>query len=347
VEPCQQAQDLYKAGKYDEAAIIQGECISQKPNDGVAYYNRGRMYEQLKQMDKALADYTTATQLTPDFIQPYYAISQYYLANKDEDNALKWVSQAIVVKPGMASNYNFRGWIYFNFEQYQLAFKDFTKAIEIDPNNARAYNNRGSARYNIQNVEDAVDKDLLMAREDYLTALKLDSTLAHLYRNLGFVSYLLKDDTAALTWLNKAETKDTADAMVYLYKGMTYQQMGSTGQAIEEYNQAIAIYNGLAEAYFEKAKSLYIRKSYSSAKDNMLKAVGLKESLQGEGNYYLAMISAQLFDHDKMMDYLKEAQKQGYFKRHQHLVSFLKEPAFNDFRGYKPFQSFINKLKGA
>lgn len=325
--------------------IIQGECINAKPSDGVAHYNRGRMYAQLKQFDKALLDYAEATQLTPDFMQPYFALSEYYLRTKDQDNALKWINQAIAAKPDAASNYNFRGWIYFNFERYQLAFKDFSKAIEIDPNNAKAYNNRGSARYNNQNIEEAVEADLLLAKDDYLKALSLDSTLPHLYRNLGFVSYLLHDDSAAINWLNMAEAKDTGDAMVHLYKGMTFQQMGLSANALEQFDQATALYAGLAEAYFEKGKTLYARKSYAPAASNMLKAADLDDNLKGEASYYLAMINAGLFEQDKMIDYLKDAQKYGYFKRQAHVTSFLKEPRFNDFRSYKPFQAFVNKLK--
>ena len=343
---CTTAQELYKAGNYQLALEKQQECINARPNDGVGYYNRGRILYQMKEIPKALADYETATRMTPDFIQSYYALSEHYLGNKDFDNALKWISQAILAKPDMASNYNFRGWIYFNSEKYQLAFKDFTKAIDLNPKDASAYNNRGSARYKIQNVDEAVTKDLEMSRLDYERAMSLDSSLPHLYRNIGYVSMLLKEDSVALQWFKKAVERDPGDAMVYLYQGIANKNIGNTSVALDMLNKAIETYDKLGEAYYEKGKIFYKKKVYTAAKENFTKAVNLDETLKAEGYYYLAMCNATMFEADMMMDDLKNAQKYGYFKRQEHLVAFIKEPAFNDFRKQKAFIAFVAKLKG-
>lgn len=87
----------------------------------MAYYNRGNLYYNLTQYDKAIADYTTAI----EFFE------------KAEDTK----SEAF----GLA--YYNRGLCYYNQGKYQEAINDYTRAIELKPGFMWSYYAKGFAYY--------------------------------------------------------------------------------------------------------------------------------------------------------------------------------------------------------
>ncbi len=85
------------------------------PNDAQAYVKRGYAYYELKEYQKAIADFT----------------------------------QAINIAPNVASIYGLRGIVYSELEEYQKAIADFDKAINLDSTFATSYLMRGLA-YGLQ-----------------------------------------------------------------------------------------------------------------------------------------------------------------------------------------------------
>src|SRR5215510_1340610 len=75
------------------------------------YLKRGGDYSGVRDYDRAIADYTTAIELKPDY----------------------------------AEAYNDRGFSYYLKGDSDRAIADFTRAIELRPNYPKAYNSRGVA----------------------------------------------------------------------------------------------------------------------------------------------------------------------------------------------------------
>lgn len=61
----EKGMDLYLSGEFDKAIQMFDSYLSDHPKDHESLYNRGRAYEELNQLDKALADFRTATKLSP------------------------------------------------------------------------------------------------------------------------------------------------------------------------------------------------------------------------------------------------------------------------------------------
>ena len=59
-------------GDYDKAIADYTEAIRLKPDYAYAYYGRGKAYAEKGDLDKAIADYTVAVRLKPDFAAAYY-----------------------------------------------------------------------------------------------------------------------------------------------------------------------------------------------------------------------------------------------------------------------------------
>ena len=85
------------------------EAIRINPQDAMAYYNRGSMYRQLGQYERAIQDHDEAIRLDPQSTWAYHN----------------------------------RGIAYDELGQYERAIQDYDEVIRINPQNAIAYYNRG------------------------------------------------------------------------------------------------------------------------------------------------------------------------------------------------------------
>ena len=69
--------------------------ITPQPKYAIAYNGRGNTYINLKDYDKALADYSTAIQLDPKYTKAYNSRGITYSILKDYDKALADYTKAI------------------------------------------------------------------------------------------------------------------------------------------------------------------------------------------------------------------------------------------------------------
>lgn len=346
-DQCSQGEELLNNGEYEKAVYVFNQCIDAHEGYGAAYYYRGTANYLLGYTSKALRDYQTAIELTPEYINTYYALSEHFLAENNLNKAIYWLDKAIAQEPEMEYHYNYRGWVYFNFGKYQSAFKDFTKAIELDPESASAYNNRGNARFKLQDIAEAHEKDLLMAKADYQKTLVLNDSLPLVYivhRNLGYINYKLGEYEEALINLDTANHLNPKDPMIYLYRGRVLNALGKQQEAIVEFDRAIFNYKRLAGAYLERGKVYYELNNMSEAEFNFNKTIGLEDEYAGEAHYYLAMLYAGQSKEDLMLTHLQKAQRNNYFEPLDRRKAIKSEPAFAPYREQKQFASFVKKL---
>src|SRR5215510_7369950 len=87
------------------------DIISGDGRDALAYYKRGVAYQDKHEHDRAIADYTKAIEINPQY----------------------------------GDAYNNRGAAYQDKHKHDRAIADYTKAIEINPQYGDAYLNRGDA----------------------------------------------------------------------------------------------------------------------------------------------------------------------------------------------------------
>jgi WD40 repeat protein/tetratricopeptide (TPR) repeat protein len=107
------------------------------------YKDRGDAYNELKQWDKAIADFSKAIELDPNRGRRWNNRGYTYLHLKQWDRAIADCSKAIELEPNLAAAWNNRGCGYGELKQWDKAIADFSKAIELDPNNTR-WDNRGN-----------------------------------------------------------------------------------------------------------------------------------------------------------------------------------------------------------
>jgi len=85
-------------GKHEEALANLNTAIEKDGSNPIYFFARGSVYDNLKQVDNAVADYKKAIELKPDYFDPNYNLGAYYFnaaadkineANKLDLNATK------------------------------------------------------------------------------------------------------------------------------------------------------------------------------------------------------------------------------------------------------------------
>lgn len=170
-KPLTVKQDPKALEGQDIGTIDIEKIIRYSSKSSLEFTRRGMYYEENKDFESALQDYTRALELTPNrselFIRRavcYEELGQYPLAIKD-------LSEVLTMRPYRAEIYSTRGKIYVKMDKKPEALRDFNKAIELDPLKPDFYVDRGDF-YKTDNKEDYAKRDYLAAAELYAYTAK-------------------------------------------------------------------------------------------------------------------------------------------------------------------------------
>jgi len=111
------------------------------------YLKRGESAASAHQYGRAIADYTTAIQLQPDYAEAYNDRGFAYYLKGDVERAIADYTRAIELRPDYPKAYNSRGVAYMAHGYgASKSVPDFDRAIALKPDFRYAYINRANAR---------------------------------------------------------------------------------------------------------------------------------------------------------------------------------------------------------
>ena len=114
-------------------------------NLAVAFANRGLAYKSKGQWNRAIADFSEAIRLKPDFVTAFNNRGNIYYGKGQFDRAIKDYDKAIRLKPDLAEAFSNRGNVYRKKGQFDRAIKDYDKAIHLKPEDGHIFADRGLA----------------------------------------------------------------------------------------------------------------------------------------------------------------------------------------------------------
>jgi tetratricopeptide (TPR) repeat protein len=167
------------------------EAIKIDPNNSLAYLDRGNVYYDTDQFDKALDDYNKALELDPDCAMAYYDLGNlraHYL--HQYERSIVDFDKAIALDNTYADAYNSRGVSYFYLADYDKAMENYSKAIELDPSAAVFYRNRGIIYLHRMQTAEALS--------DFNKAIDLDPNEIESHGGRALVFMIRKDYCSAL-----------------------------------------------------------------------------------------------------------------------------------------------------
>jgi tetratricopeptide (TPR) repeat protein len=126
--------------------------------DAEAYLKRGEASAGAHKYDQAIADYTMAIRLRPDYAEAYNDRGHaYHWKGGNGDRAIADFTRAIELRPNYPTAYNNRGVVYMAGGHATRGIPDFDRALELNPTFRNAYVNRGNARLRLLRVGPALD----------------------------------------------------------------------------------------------------------------------------------------------------------------------------------------------
>ena len=174
------AAQQVKAGQLPEAIALYTEILTSKPDLFTLSIERGKLYQQRRDHQKAIADFTAAIAARGDYAEAYFrrCVSEYESMKHKE--AVVDCSKAIELNPNPFDYYYYRGlaytatrtWdkaatdlaaandrngeypdshlqlgrVYFEMEQLLPSLREFTLAIQQKPGFSEAYKGRAAVK---------------------------------------------------------------------------------------------------------------------------------------------------------------------------------------------------------
>jgi tetratricopeptide (TPR) repeat protein len=243
---------------YDRAIADYSQAIQLDPDYAPVYSDRGNVYSDKKDYDRAIADYSQAIRLNPNFVEAYSERGSAYNGKKDYDRAIADYDQAIRLDPNFVTAYNNRGNAYNDKKDYDRAIADYDQAIRLDPDYAAVYTNRGAA-YNGKNDYDRAIADLNQA-------IRLDPDYALAYNNRGDAYKGKKDYDRAITDYSQAIRLNPNYVTAYFNRGNVYGIKEDYDRSIDDFNQVIRFDPDDADAYGSRGWSYYLKGDYRHAR---------------------------------------------------------------------------------
>jgi len=220
------------------------EIVKKSPNKARSFVNRGFAYSQIGQYDKALADYTKATEIDPMYEISWGNRGYIYFQHGQWGKAINDFSKAIEINPKYAEAYSNRSAAYGKIGQYDKAITDITKVMELTPDYYIAYSNRGAIYATLKQPEKAI--------ADYSRAIELNPEFAEAFCNRGYSYGELGQWNKAFADFSTAIGIDPDFKDTYVNRAGTYFNLKQWDKAIADYTHAIDLDPNLATGYYNR-----------------------------------------------------------------------------------------------
>ncbi|GJP32684.1 hypothetical protein CLOM_g17285 [Closterium sp. NIES-68] len=265
-EMVKQANDEMARGRYKEAIAIYNKLASIPSLRDQVLLGRGSCLNALGQLDKALADLSTAVAAYPMRTDILMARAGTYFKMGKTVEAIVDYSRVIDLDPSNAEAVRWRAILSFNLKYFLAAEKDFQQAIHLDPSlpfvfrglglaiggsgrwreslavfaegvrrhpqDADLWHTKGRAHKEVGDVEQAI--------QALLRALQIRKSVAT-YQELVAVSRFLGDYRAAVRYAREGLELDGGDVELAHALASSLHALGDHSQAMLKYQAALAL----------------------------------------------------------------------------------------------------------
>jgi tetratricopeptide (TPR) repeat protein len=118
-----------------------------QPDLATTFYYRGYEWRHKGEYDRAIADYTEAIRISPQYASAYnnrcYALA---IVGRDLQEALSDCNEALRLAPGDVDYLDSRGFTYLKLNRYDRAITDYDAALRLDAKKVQSLYGRGVAK---------------------------------------------------------------------------------------------------------------------------------------------------------------------------------------------------------
>lgn len=251
--------------------------ILDNPNDAHLYYERAKVFLQLKQLEEAINDAKRSLRIDSTKAEFYITEADIFFAANQTRNA-KDVLESIVRKfPENTEGLLKLGELFYYVKQYENAFAAINKALKIDENLAKGYYLKGSIYKEtgdtakaISSLETAIDQDNknygaflylgmiygarknTIALEYYDNAIRINPTIEAFYAKAKLFQDMEKFDESIALYEQILKQDPLHEFSLYNLGAIQLEVKKDPSKAIDYFSQAINANPKYAEAYYAR-----------------------------------------------------------------------------------------------
>ncbi len=276
--------ELQDAIKHYDSALGISDAV-----DHFVYNNRGKIYQQLGNLDQALADFNSAIEISPKDSVFIRHRAQVYLAKGDEEKAFEGFQSVIDLDPESGKGYVVRGWAYETLGQFDKAILDYSKAIEINDKHVyNAYSNRSRAYRRIDRLEESM--------VDIKKAIELNPGASVYFTDVGFIYLDQGKFEEAIEAFNKTNLDFHKFANSYFGRYLALKAKGHIEQANDDLKKVRELDIGLAENTVITAKQFEKANRIRQALQYMNYAFEINPELEVKYKDFVDVLKSKLVD---------------------------------------------------
>jgi tetratricopeptide (TPR) repeat protein len=211
-------------------------------NLAAAFTIRGRAYRAKGDYGRAIADYTDAIRIEPNYVLAFYSRGVAYFNKGDYGRAIADYTESLRLAPRDIIALQNRGHAYQARQDYARAIADYTAAIEIEPKFAYAFNDRCYARAN-------AGRELQQALDDCNETLRLMPNDLHTLDSRGFAYLRLGEFDNAIKDYDAVLKFNPRQAASLYGRGLAKRNKGDGTGGEADIAAAKAIRAGIAEEF--------------------------------------------------------------------------------------------------
>ncbi len=171
------AQIYDRNRKFDDEAkaLDAAEKLSVSKDDKIlVWFQRGAMYEKMKKIDLAEAEFRKILEVNPDHA-PTLNYLGYMLADRNVKlpEALSLITKALNLEPNSGAYLDSLGWVYFKMNRLPEAEENLRQALLLTPRDATVHDHMGDVLLHESKVKEAIAQWQLSLQE-YDTSLPAD-----------------------------------------------------------------------------------------------------------------------------------------------------------------------------
>lgn len=220
----------YNMRQYDRAIAQFERAVALHPSYGSAFNNLGNAFYQKGLYDRAIEAQTRAIALEPDNPVFYFGRGMSLAERGDYDSAIRDYARATSIDPGYADAHNNLGFVYHLKGDFSLAIAQYSKAIDLDARNALFFGNRGLAYSGNGELDKAI--------EDYSQAIALAPSLVSAYSGRGVAYSLEGRHFQAISDFDRAILLEPRNAELYVSRGVALMRAGRRNEALADFQHA-------------------------------------------------------------------------------------------------------------
>ncbi|MEO8771059.1 MAG: tetratricopeptide repeat protein [Ferruginibacter sp.] len=288
------------------------KAIKQNKTNSDLYLGRGKCYDKLTNLPKALKDYNQAFELDNTNLPAlklraevkkkqgdnFGALTDYkrYLNSYDEDisiyglmsnlrlvikaddfdKAIEDLDDGLKIDPKATELYYKKGLLLARKDDHKNAIKYFTIALSIDNANTLSYYQRGKSYLYFNRVKDAA-LDFDSARLTGLDSqnLKTIDLYAQKFSDSASKKFISHASDSAIILINDAIAINPLNSQYHFQKGEYLTSLDKNSEAIKSLNRAIDLKSDFQEALYQRGLAYFNIENYNAAALNYKKAIEL------------------------------------------------------------------------